>query len=303
MRPSGGADKRVGDAPALEVAAEIDEHQPVVAALAEIAQRESLRAEHRPVEPSLTRPGEGRVLAPQAQEVAVERDRVGVALGFAPVELAALEAVAGFRIGKPPLHLRRRDAWKLAHEGVPAVANEPRQLRLVIGEIEERRRRLELLALEQHRRRKASAGRAPSAPGRGRGSSAGAAARRVPSSRPGRGSAGRRRTRRGGRSRPGVPRRLLLPGVALALEQEAVLRRGDELLRRALVVLVIGLVAPGRRDRRASGGSRRSRARRGRSRRCSGGRRSFACCGSFSPTTTIDRPPAAARRARAIMRR
>ena len=158
MRPSGGATQGVGDAPALEVAAEIDEQQPVVAALAEVAQRESLRAEHRPVEPSLTRPGEDRILAPQAQEVAVERDRVAVALGFAPIELAALEAVAGLRIGKPPLHLRRREAWKLAHEGVPAVANEPRQLRFVVGEVEERRRRLEFLALEEHRRRQASAG-------------------------------------------------------------------------------------------------------------------------------------------------
>ena len=102
MRPSGGATRGSGDAPALEVAAEIDEQQPVVAALAEEAQHERLRAEHRAVEPTLTRPGEGRVLAPQAQEVAVERDRVAVALGFAPVELAALEAVAGLRIGEPP---------------------------------------------------------------------------------------------------------------------------------------------------------------------------------------------------------
>ena len=48
--------------------------------------------------------------------------------------------------------------------------------------------------------------------------------------------------------RPGVPRRLLLPLVALALVEVAVLDRRDELLRRAEVVGVVGLVVAGQRD-------------------------------------------------------
>jgi hypothetical protein len=115
---------------------------------ASVERARALRAAHDRIEAAAPLLREDVVFPAQAQEIAVERDRVAVALGFAPIELAALEAVAGLRIGKPPLHLRRREAWKLAHEGVPAVANEPRQLRFVIGEVEERRRRLEFLALE-----------------------------------------------------------------------------------------------------------------------------------------------------------
>src|SRR5437870_10902555 len=42
-----------------------------------------------------------------------------------------------------------------------------------------------------------------------------------------------------------------LPKVALALIEEAVLRRGDELARPAAVIAVIGLAPPGQRDHRA----------------------------------------------------
>ena len=97
---------------------------------------------------------------------------------------------------------------------------------------------------------------------------------------------------------PGVPRRLLLPAVALALVQEAVLRGRDELLRRARGSRC-SRPRCGRSARpRRCGGSRRSTARPGRSRPARGGRTSRASCGSFSATTRIGRgrrPPRGAR--------
>ena len=46
-------------------------------------------------------------------------------------------------------------------------------------------------------------------------------------------------------SRPGVPLRLLLPFVALALIEIAVLHRRNEFLRRSQIVAVIGFVVAG----------------------------------------------------------
>ena len=44
------------------------------------------------------------------------------------------------------------DRWELRHELAASLVDELRQLRLVIREVHERRRRAEFLSLEQHRR-------------------------------------------------------------------------------------------------------------------------------------------------------
>ena len=51
-----------------------------------------------------------------------------------------------------PLHVRRCEAWKLRDELRTSFLNGLRELGLVIGEVQERARRTEFLALEQHRR-------------------------------------------------------------------------------------------------------------------------------------------------------
>ena len=94
-----------------------------------------------------------------------------------------------------------------------------------------------------------------------------------------------------------MPRRFFCQAVPLPLVEVAVLGRRDELLRRAAVVGVVGLVAAGQGDHGASGGSRRSTGRRGRSRPARAGAPGCVCCGSFSATTIVDRPLAAARTA------
>src|SRR3954452_7408217 len=64
-----------------------------------------------------------RVLASQAQEVAVEGDGLGMMIELRPIELAGLKGLKRFRRAQGELHLDRSEARKLAQEFAPALAN------------------------------------------------------------------------------------------------------------------------------------------------------------------------------------
>ena len=74
-----------------------------------------------------------------------------VLLAFVPVQLAALERLRIVRRRDAGLHRVGRQARKLLDEFPAALLNCNRHLRIVIGEIQKRRRRAEFLTLEQHR--------------------------------------------------------------------------------------------------------------------------------------------------------
>ena len=133
----------------------------------------------------------------------------------------------------------------------------------MVGEEEERAGGGELLALEQHRRARRQQRQ------RRQGAEPAGAGQVVQPQAAGR--VGdlivilqeydevRRRHAQGGRAAP-----LLLPLVALALVEVAVLDGRDELLGRPVIIGVIRLVVAGQGDDGRCGGSRRSTGRRGR---------------------------------------
>ena len=228
--------------------------------------------------------------ARSAQQIAVQRVGGGVGLALGEVELASLERRSARRDRRASAGPRNAATLgNCAQEFGAALSNRCGQLRSKSAKYRNGAGRREFLSLEQHRRAGRQQQVARSSRATGRGSSADGRAARAPNWPPDRGSAGRRRSGCGGRSSAGVPRGLPLPVVVLALEQVAVLRGGDELLRRRRACRCstprpARSAPPSRCD-----GSRRSTARRGRSRPCAAGRTSRVSCGSFSATMIVRR--------------
>ena len=143
-------------------------------------------------------------------------------------------------MGQPILHLGRRQAGELSEELLAAAVQLVGRLGLLVAEIQERTRRRELLALEEHRR-----GRAEQLQGRHGAEAAGRRQLVQPL------AAGRVRhlvvvlkiadecRRRDVECRFAAP--FALAEVPLALVEPAALQHRDQLLRRAEIVAVVSL--------------------------------------------------------------
>ena len=234
-----------------------------------IAQQQRPRAEHRAFRPVRPRAREHRIVAPQREQIAVQRVGLGVALAFAPNRASQRSKVVALRRRRQH-RARPRSSVRLgncARNSTRPWSTAVGEVGLVIGEIQERARRRELLSLEQHRRRRARA------------ASSAVSARCAPGLATLVQPLPERRVRhlivvlekRDERVRRQIERRraaaLLLPGVPLALIEVAEPRARHELLR----------ACPGSRDSTPRGvrsappsrcdASRRSTARRRHSRR------------------------------------
>ena len=212
-----------------------------------------------------------------------------VPIALAPVELARGEGLGRGGIGDPLLDVRVGQRRELGQELAPPFGHGARQLGVVVGEVDERARRSELLSLEQHRRpRRQQQQRRHRAKLVRRGRAC-RAARRARSSRPGRGSRDRARSARR-RDRGPAFRAAASAICSAALDRET--PSGSPTAAPAAS-----------RDSRCSrprcarsarpaprGGSRRSRARRARSRLRSGGRTRRVSWGSFSDTSRSPAP-------------
>lgn len=120
----------------MQIHLQVDQHQPVLA-LAEKAQHECSRSETRTIDGARQLATEHRVLSTEPQQIRVQLHRLRVAGAFGRIQLAALE---GLRIGRPRhrlLHLRGCHAAKLLHEFLAPGIDRIRQVRWMIGEIEE----------------------------------------------------------------------------------------------------------------------------------------------------------------------
>jgi hypothetical protein len=172
---------------------------------------------------------EGRVSAPEPDQVAVQGVNriVGVALG--EVKLAALERVGVGGVQEHGHPLAGADAGELREELGAALAHRPAELPLVVGEVQKWRGRGELLTLEEHRcarREEQERRHGAEAAGTGRPMQALAADRvRDLIVVLDEGDEGRGRQIEGGRAAP-----LPLPLVPLPLVKVAILDGGDELL-------------------------------------------------------------------------
>ena len=205
---SGGASSGSGRRVEVQVAAEVHEQQPVVAAVAEEAQDERLGRQHGAVHAARPLGAEDGVFAAQPQQVAVQGVDGGVALPLRKVELAALERPGvvrgrrGRRVPRTP-----RALGNCLRNSARPLRTSSGQLRRVVGEVEERARTRRTPGPGTASACPAPAASGPSWRGSGRGWSAGAAAGRGRSWPPDRGFRGRSRNAAGGRSSAGVPRR------------------------------------------------------------------------------------------------
>ena len=144
--------QRLGRGVEVQVAAEVDEQEPIVPAVAEVAEHERLGAEHGAVDPARPlgrKTGSSRRSRSRSR---CKRRCLGVALPLGRVELRPLERLRVGRTMAAVLHLGMRQAAELREEVAAAPVHQLGQLRLVVAEVEERARRGELLPLEEHRR-------------------------------------------------------------------------------------------------------------------------------------------------------
>jgi hypothetical protein len=223
---------------------QVHHQQPVPLLAAEITQHEHVVREGRAVNAG---PGaHHRIAVTKGQQVVVQRQGGRVHLALARIELAPLECRAISGIGQL-IARPGGDARELGEKLRAAATHGRRQRGGVIGEVEERPGRRELLPLEQQRCPRAQQQQrrhGAQAPGRGQ---------RV-QSRPGRGIRDLivvlqiRHEARGLDAEGRCAATLPLPGVPLALIEIAPPRRRDELARGASVVRVVGLAAAGERD-------------------------------------------------------
>jgi hypothetical protein len=249
-RPGGRREQRLGRHVEVQRRAVVDHEQPVVAAVAEVAQHEAPVVEHRGVEAAGrhahagARAREHRVAPPQRDQVAVQPQRglVPRARALVPVEHAPPERGRVVRHRHHGLHVVLVHRRELRHLGEPPLLHERRELGVVVGEVLERRRRRPLLPLEEHGRLRAQQQR------RGhRAQRAGRAHLVQPLAHAGVGhlvvvlEEVHEAPRRDAERRRAAPPPL--PLVPLPLVEEAVLRRRHELARRAAVVGEVRLVA------------------------------------------------------------
>ena len=170
-QPAGGASSGSGTGLQIEVAAEIDDQQPIA------ARRPRSTAARTPpaamTAPSGRRSAAARITGSRRRSASRSRCKcVPVRVPFALARDPACSARTSPRRPGPAAPPGRPDPSRSeTATGTPAAPSDTgaAQLRLVIREIQERRRRRELLPLEQHRRRRTEQRSAPSAPAGGAG--------------------------------------------------------------------------------------------------------------------------------------
>ena len=176
----------------------------------------------------------------------MQRIHPGVALPLGQVELRSQKGLQGGRVNEPGLHFWLGQAWELTERRGAPFSGEPGESRKV-GKVKKRRRRCELLFLEEHRRARPQQQQGGERFIEAR---AGEGVTAQPKARVGnlvvileKGDKRRRREVQGWGAAP-----LLLPFIVLSLVQVAILEGGDEFLRRAQIIRVIGFLASGHGD-------------------------------------------------------
>src|SRR5439155_5931851 len=91
-----------------------------------------------------------RVLSSKLQQVAMELIDLGMLLAFGEVEFAAPEGFFGFGVLDNQLRFCRGNRFELRQKLAPAALHELGEPGIVIGEIKERTRGGEFLALKEH---------------------------------------------------------------------------------------------------------------------------------------------------------
>ena len=148
--PAGG-DERLGARRDVEVRAEVDDEQSVIVVRPEEAHHELALVERRAVEATASLEGDGRVLAPQPQEIGVQPPEALCALAGVSAQPASLERRAGAGIELAADGAGRR-VRELAQELESAARDVARELSFVMREVHERCRGPRLLTLKQERR-------------------------------------------------------------------------------------------------------------------------------------------------------
>src|SRR5207245_3561583 len=113
-------------------------------------QDERRRRQDRPVDAARALCLERRIVPPDPQQIAMERVRLGVELAFAKIELASCKRLGIARVVERRASLVLRHARKLREKFGAALLDGLGELGLEIAEVQKRRRRRELLTLEQH---------------------------------------------------------------------------------------------------------------------------------------------------------
>src|SRR5262249_20573135 len=120
--------------------------------LAEEAQHERCRANDCSVDAARLLTSERRILAAQAKQVAMKRDRPRVLIHLRRVELAAGERGHIVRGGDDGPIGGGLQTWKLCEKLDSSVVDAAGELGLMIREVEERCSRREFLPLKEHGR-------------------------------------------------------------------------------------------------------------------------------------------------------
>ncbi len=124
--PRGGASNGSGAGDQIQIATEVDDQEPILR-LAKVSQHERLWRDDRAVDPAGT--GDDRVGAPKAEQIAVERVRLGMRLALGEIQLALLERRFIDRRRERIGDLRIRQAGELREELPASPTNRLPQLR------------------------------------------------------------------------------------------------------------------------------------------------------------------------------
>ena len=144
--------QRLGGGIEMEVDAQVNQQQPVVSILAKIAEHEGFRRQDRAVYPTLLLRSEDGLLAAQLQQIAMKIVNFAMRFAFGMVQFATFKGGGIAGIGESRLHLGRGKAAELSEKFGAALPDLLVQLRIMIGEKQERTGRAKLLALEKHGR-------------------------------------------------------------------------------------------------------------------------------------------------------
>src|SRR6266850_6240123 len=176
----------------------------------------------------------------------MERIELGVALAFGEIELRTGKGIEVYWVRQTRLHFRLGDAWKLAQRLRAPLTHQLGELSFEISEVKKWTRGGKLLPLKEHRRPRpqehhGGQGFIPAGTGQPMAAQAAAGVSDLIVIL----NEGHKRRRL--QSKTGRAATLFLPGIPLPLVEVAPLERRDKLLGRAVIIGVIGLVAPGQR--------------------------------------------------------
>jgi hypothetical protein len=133
-----------------QIDSEIDEQQSVVPLLPEESQQKRFFSQNGSIHSIFLLRSKRRLFAPEAQQIAMQCQNVGVSLALPMVQLAPFKGRRVCGIGKESGHFPGRHAGKLSQEFSSSQAHRVRQPRFVVREIKERAARAKFLSLKKH---------------------------------------------------------------------------------------------------------------------------------------------------------